>query len=171
MENRLQKISSVCVYIDDILVTGATEGEHLSNLAQVLERLESAGMRLKWEKCKFMLPSVSYLGHVISVEGLHTEEAKVKSIVEAPEPRNVAFWEWTTIMESFFLTWLQLSHLCTSYFGSTPTGNGDKSNKMPSTKSRISCTLAGSSHISTIAYLSFWDAMRPRMVWGRCCPT
>ena len=60
-------------------------------------------------------------------------------------------------MESFFLTWLQLSHLCTSYIGSTPNGDGDKSNEMPSTKSRISCTLAGSSHISTIAYLSFWS--------------
>ena len=35
-----------------------------------------------------MLPSVSYLGHVISSEGLHTEEAKLKVIVEAPEPRN-----------------------------------------------------------------------------------
>ena len=46
-------------------------------------------MRLKREKCKFMLPSLSYLGHVISAEGLHTEEAKFKSILEAPEPRNV----------------------------------------------------------------------------------
>ena len=49
------------MYIDDILVTGATEGEHLRNLAQVLERLESAGMRVKW---KFMLASVTYLGYV-----------------------------------------------------------------------------------------------------------
>ena len=35
-----------------------------------------------------MSPSMSYLGHVISVEGLHTEEAKVKAIVEASEPWN-----------------------------------------------------------------------------------
>ena len=79
----------MCVYIDDILVTGSSEREHLSNLAQVLERLESAGMRLRKEKCAFLLPSVSYLGHIISEEGLRTTESKVRAIVDAPEPRNV----------------------------------------------------------------------------------
>ena len=80
----------VCIYLDDILVTGATEQEHLANLAQVLQRLESAGMKLKRPKCAFMLQSVSYLGHVISAEGLCTAESKVKAIVDAPEPRNAS---------------------------------------------------------------------------------
>lgn len=35
------------------------------------------------------MPSVSYLGHIISAEGLKTEDAKVQAIVEAPQPGNV----------------------------------------------------------------------------------
>ena len=89
MENLLQGVPRVCVYLDDILVTGSTEEEHLSNLAQVLTRLESAGMRLKREKCAFMLKSVSYLGHVISSEGLRTGDLKVKALVDAPHPRDL----------------------------------------------------------------------------------
>ena len=90
MENLLQGIPRVCVYIDDILVTGSTEEEHLANLAQVLTRLGTAGMRLKREKCAFMLGSVSYLGHVISSEGLSTGNLKVKAIVDAPDPKDLS---------------------------------------------------------------------------------
>ena len=50
MENLPQGISGVCVYIDDILVPDCQSENHLSILAQVLERLESAGVHMKWEK-------------------------------------------------------------------------------------------------------------------------
>ena len=86
VESLLQGIPGVCVYINDILITGSTEAEHLHNPSQVLSRHQSAGMRLKKEKCAFLQPSVSYLGHVICAEGLKTETPKVHAIVEAPEP-------------------------------------------------------------------------------------
>ena len=84
MENLLQEIQRVCVYIDDILITGSSESEHLRNLAEILSRLESAGMRLKKEKCAFLLPSVSYLGHVISAEGLKIAQPDKGSTEDDP---------------------------------------------------------------------------------------
>ena len=88
MENLFQGIPRVSVYLDNILVTGATEQEHLANLTQVLQHLQSAGMRLKSSKCAFLLSSLSYLGHVISAEGLRTAESKVQAVVDAPNPKN-----------------------------------------------------------------------------------
>ena len=72
------------------LITGATEAEHLNNLHDVLSRLEQAGMRVKKNKCAFLLPQVDYLGHRISHSGLHPTEEKVRAIVEAPVPHNVS---------------------------------------------------------------------------------
>ena len=77
MENLLQGLKHVCVYLDDILVTCSSERDHLDNLAEVLKRLEDAGMRLKRSKCEFMLPAVEYLGHKISDEGLQPTEGKI----------------------------------------------------------------------------------------------
>ena len=71
MEKLLHGITGVVVYIDDILVTGRTEEEHLKNLQTVLERLEDHGLRLKRKKCYFLQPRVDYLGYSINKEGLH----------------------------------------------------------------------------------------------------
>ena len=89
MENLLQGIPGVCIYIDDILITGHTEEEHLEHLTEVLTRLSKAGLTLKKAKCSFFLDSVEYLGHIISKDELHTSESKVKAVLEAPSPKNV----------------------------------------------------------------------------------
>ena len=54
MENIFQGLAGVSVYLDDILVTGKTTEEHLANLEGVLSRLETAGLRLKQNKCAFL---------------------------------------------------------------------------------------------------------------------
>ena len=90
MEQLLRGIPGVAVYIDDILVTGSTEADHLRSLEEVLKHLNSAGLRAKKHKCHFMQPQVSFLGHLIDKEGLHPIPAKVKAIQDTPKPKNVA---------------------------------------------------------------------------------
>ena len=90
IENILRGIPHVSVYIDDILVTGATEAEHLQILEKVLTLLCEAGVRLRRDKCAFMLKQVDYLGHSISAEGLKPSEEKIRAISQAPAPTNLA---------------------------------------------------------------------------------
>ena len=89
MDTILQGAPGAMCYIDDILVTGATNEAHLQNLEEVLRRRKSYGIRMKKEKCHFMCNSVTYLGHLIDSEGIHATPDKIKAIVEAPIPTNV----------------------------------------------------------------------------------
>ena len=90
MDTVLQGIPHVICYIDDILVTGVNNGEHLSTLATVLQRLQQYGFRMKRTKCEFLKPSIEYLGHLIDDEGLHALPSKMEAIVQAPQPHNLA---------------------------------------------------------------------------------
>ena len=111
MENILQGLSGVTVYIDDILVTGKSTEEHLHNLETVLQRLEQAGLRLKREKCSFMLPSVEYLGYKISEKGLQPTDEKIIAIKNAPVPKNVSQLKSFLGLINYYSTFLpNLSH-------------------------------------------------------------
>ena len=39
MENLLQGLKHICVYIDDVMVTGSTEAEHIANVEEVLKEI------------------------------------------------------------------------------------------------------------------------------------
>ena len=124
IEMILQGLPHMCVYIDDILVTGSTEAEHLQNLDCVLSRLKSAGIRLRKQKCAY----VEYLGHQISAQGLKPAAEKVCAIVDAPTPNDItqlkSFLGMLAYYSKFYPTWLRASHLCTLCSVSSPSGNG-----------------------------------------------
>ena len=89
MENLLQGIPHVIVRIDDILVSGKDDTDHLKNLKAVLDKLSTAGLRLRLEKCFFMMSEVTYCGYVINGEGIKPVAAKVEAIQNAPTPKNI----------------------------------------------------------------------------------
>jgi len=88
MEQRLGHVGGTIVRVDDILVTGENDEEHLDNLGKVLQVLEENGLRLKREKCKFFMEEVDFLGYRISAEGVKPIQDKIKSILDAPAPQN-----------------------------------------------------------------------------------
>jgi len=79
----------VVVFFDDILVYSSSYEEHLLHLAQVFIWLGADKWCLKLTKCTFAQRSISYLGHIISANGLSTDPAKIKVISEWPQPANV----------------------------------------------------------------------------------
>ena len=88
LENLLRGLPHVIVRMDDILLTGLSDAEHLQNLREVLGRLSKAGLRLKRSKCSFFAPEVVYCGRVVTAAGTRPAASNVQAILEARAPQN-----------------------------------------------------------------------------------
>ena len=89
MEQLTSDLKGVAVYLDDILISGADAKEHLHNLRKLLQRLDEKGLRCKLEKCSFAQPSVEYLGHRLTSNGLE-KGRKANAINDMPAPVNTS---------------------------------------------------------------------------------
>ncbi|KAL3969834.1 glutaminyl-tRNA synthetase [Sarotherodon galilaeus] len=78
----------VFVYLDDILIFSKSETEHVTHVKQVLQRLLENRLFVKGEKCEFHVHTVSFLGYVIDQGNLKPDPAKIKAVVEWPEPTD-----------------------------------------------------------------------------------
>ena len=65
--------SGVLFYLDDIRVFSKTPEEHIERLRGMFEKLAVAGLRLKPSKCKFFKSRVTYLGQIVSKDGIETD--------------------------------------------------------------------------------------------------
>jgi hypothetical protein len=76
----------VFVYLDDILIFSPSLQVHVQHVRRVLQRLLENRLFVKAEKCSFYVPSVTFLGSVISAEGISMDPAKVRAVTEWPVP-------------------------------------------------------------------------------------
>ena len=116
VDNLVSGITYVAAYLDDVIVTGRTKEEHLQHLKQVLAALNEYGMKLRLGKCEFFRQQVTYLGHVISADGMTPSEEHINAIVKIPTPENVQQLESFIGKTELFRKVLTvvLSHLCPS---------------------------------------------------------
>ena len=82
-------LDGVLVLYDDILVYSNTKEEHNIRLAKCLERTRLKGIKLNKVKCKFQMPEVVYLGHVIGADGIKPNPARIQDILDMPNPTDV----------------------------------------------------------------------------------
>ena len=82
--------SMVMVYLDDILIyTKGMKEEHEKEAREVLQLLQDNHIMLNSKKSKYTRKEVTFLGTIISKEGLRMETEKTKAIREWPELRTV----------------------------------------------------------------------------------
>lgn len=90
IENLIRGIPNVINYLDDIVVTGPTLKEHVNTLRAVLNKLTEAGLKLNLTKCAFFQEKINYLGFCIDKDGLSKTKERIKSVVDAPIPKDIS---------------------------------------------------------------------------------
>jgi hypothetical protein len=76
------------VFLDDIVVYARALAKHDIKLREVFDRIRENRLKLMQEKREFLSKEVSYLGHVISENGVFPGRTKTKVIEEYPTPQD-----------------------------------------------------------------------------------
>ncbi len=62
---------------------------HLTKLETVLLKLREAGLKAKLTKCEFLKSKITFLGHTVDGDGIHTMDDKISAIKNFPQPQNL----------------------------------------------------------------------------------
>ncbi len=80
---------SCLLYLDDIISHATTFDGAINRLEEVFQRLKDANLKVGPDKCHLFQKKVTYLGHVVSEDGIATDESKISAVVTWPTPENL----------------------------------------------------------------------------------
>ena len=76
-------------FLDDVLIYSDCLDSHIRHLQIVFDRIRQNNMKLKLQKCQFLQESTSFLGHIISSQGIRPDFKKVEALMSLKSPQNV----------------------------------------------------------------------------------
>lgn len=76
------------VYVDDLIVYSETWEQHILRIRALFDRLAKAKLTVNLVKCEFGQACVTYLGHIVGQGQVKPVDAKVKAIVNFPQPKS-----------------------------------------------------------------------------------
>ena len=77
------------VYLDDILIFSETEAQHFERLERLFSRIQTVGLRINPEKCRFFHKELKFLCHIVNRDGIKTDPEKVKTIQNFERPNCI----------------------------------------------------------------------------------
>ena len=77
------------IYLDDIVICLKDPASHLERLDAMFQKLEQAWLKLKPSKCELFQWQITYLGHIVSPQGIATDKSKIDTIKKWPTLTNV----------------------------------------------------------------------------------
>ena len=72
--------------MDDIMIAGKTPQEHDRIMRTVVERATEWNLKLNFDKCQVKQPRVTYVGHLVTDQGLQPDPDKVRAVRSMPVP-------------------------------------------------------------------------------------
>lgn len=90
MDHVLRGLIGKCclVYMDDIIVFSTSLQEHLENLRKIFNALRKANLKIQLDKSEFLRKEVSFLGHIVTDQGVKPNPNKIEAIQKWPLPKN-----------------------------------------------------------------------------------
>ena len=80
---------SCLVYLDDIIIMARSLEEHQGRLEEVFSRIRAAKLKLRPDKCSILRREVTFLGHVVSADGIAMDEKKLEAVRNWATPKNL----------------------------------------------------------------------------------
>ena len=118
-------------YLDDILIiTKGSYEDHLKKLAEVLKRLQEAGLQVNLPKSKIAVQELEYLGYWLTPKGIRPMANKVEAIKNLQAPKTVKQVRSFLGMVKYYKDmWQHRSHLLTPLTDLTANKDGKPGKK------------------------------------------
>ena len=111
--------------------------EHNNNLKKLIQRILDSGLKIKANKCKFVITKIIFSGHVLSTEGISPDPEQIKSISPLQVPTNITEIKPLLLgMTNFYNKFIPENWTITTPLQQqkkTSHSTGDHNNKLPLT--------------------------------------